>query len=429
MRRYKTINNKLFIRNRRKLVDLLPQKSIVIISSYPEMFRNGDQHYPYRQNSNLFYFSGIEQEKTILIINPNATNKDEKEFLVILKPDKKMETWNGKKLTKSEASKISGIKNIIWENDIDLSFKELFKNYENIYLNIINDDELNDFENISTLKIFKNIICNNSQKSIRTINEYSTKLRLIKEPEEIELIKKAIVITKTAFYRVLNNIKPNVYEYEIEAELSYEFTKQGASGHAFAPIVASGKNACYLHYVKNNDICKNNNLVLIDFGAEYANYSSDCSRTIPINGKFTKRQKDIYNAVLRVQKKAIKLFIPGNSINKVNEQTARWMEKELINLGLISNSDIKNQDPKSPAYKEYFMHGTSHFMGLDVHDVGDKNIKFEKGMILTCEPGIYIKKEKIGVRLENDILVDEEPFDLMRFIPIEIDEIESLIKQ
>lgn len=393
------------------------------------MFRNGDQHYPYRQNSNLFYFSGIEQEKTILIINPNATNKDEKEFLVILKPDKKTETWNGKKLTKSEASKISGIKNIIWENDIDLSFKELFKNYENIYLNIINDDELNDFENISTLKIFKNIICNNSQKSIRTINEYSTKLRLIKEPEEIELIKKAIVITKTAFYRVLNNIKPNVYEYEIEAELSYEFTKQGASGHAFAPIVASGKNACYLHYVKNNDICKNNNLVLIDFGAEYANYSSDCSRTIPINGKFTKRQKDIYNAVLRVQKKAIKLFIPGNSINKVNEQTARWMEKELINLGLISNSDIKNQDPKSPAYKEYFMHGTSHFMGLDVHDVGDKNIKFEKGMILTCEPGIYIKKEKIGVRLENDILVDEEPFDLMRFIPIEIDEIESLIKQ
>ena len=426
--RYKAINNKLFIRNREKLVKLLPEKSIAIFSSYPEMFRNGDQNYPFRQNSDLFYFTGIEQEKTILVINSNAKEETDKEFLIVLKPNKKLETWNGKKLTKSEASKISGIKNIIWENDVDLSFKKHLNDAENIYLNIVNDEDLNDSESVTTLKVFKNIICDNPQKSIRSVNEFSIKLRLIKEPEEIELIKKAIDITKTAFFRVLNNIKPNIKEYEIEAELVCEFTKQGASGHAFAPIVASGKNACYLHYVKNDDVCKNNNLVLIDFGAEYANYSSDCSRTIPVNGKFTKRQKDVYNAVLRVQKKAIKLFVPGNSINKVNEQTAKWMEQELISLGLISDNNIKNQSDKNPAYKEYFMHGTSHFMGLDVHDVGGKDVKFEKGMVLTCEPGIYIKKEKIGIRLENDILVDDEPIDLMRFIPIEIDEIESLIK-
>ena len=254
-----------------------------------------------------------------------------------------------------------------------------------------------------------------------------TELRLVKEPEEIELIQKAISITNDAYIKVLKSVKPNIKEFETEAVITHEFLKQGASGHAYEPIIASGKNACILHYIENDETCKSGDLILFDFGAEYANYAADLSRTIPVDGTFTKRQKDVYNAVLKVQKEAIKLYIPGNSINTINSKVEKLIEIELIKLGLFTKEDVKNQDKDNPLFKKYFMHGTAHFLGLDVHDVGSKTEAFKENMVLTCEPGIYIEEEGIGVRIENDIIVAKEPIDLMSDFPREIEEIELLM--
>jgi len=252
-------------------------------------------------------------------------------------------------------------------------------------------------------------------------------LRLIKEDTEIELMQKACDITGKAFQRVLKYMKSGKMEYEVEAEITHEYITNKANGHAYEPIVASGLNACTLHYVDNDKECRNGDLLLMDFGAEYANYAADCSRTIPVNGKFSDRQKDCYNAVLRVFKKAKKLFIPGNTIDNINKEVNQLIEKEMISLGLFTEEDVKNQDKEKPMYFKFLMHGVSHFIGLDVHDVGAKSTELKKGMILTCEPGLYIKEEGIGIRIENDILVDEIPIDLMKNIPVEVEEIEELM--
>ncbi len=245
---------------------------------------------------------------------------------------------------------------------------------------------------------------------------------------KLPCLEKACTITNMAFKRVLNFLKPGKMEYEVEAEITHEFIRQGARGHAYQPIVGSGKNALVLHYIENCEECKDGDLLLMDFGAEYANYAADCTRTIPVNGKFSDRQKDCYEAVLRVQKEAIKLFVPGNTIDKVNKVVVKMMEKEMIRLGLFSEAEVKNQNPIDPLYSKYLMHGIAHFIGLDVHDVGSKFQKFEKGMVLTCEPGLYIKEEGIGIRIENNIMVDEKPIDLMAEIPREVNEIEELMK-
>ncbi len=422
--RYLKINPDFFKTNRQRLFKLLPDNSTVIFFSAKEQHRNGDQNYTYRQNSDFFYFSGIEQEKSILILHKN--NNKTSEYLFLLKPNPKLETWEGKKLRKTQAKKISKINEIYYFDTFDFKQKLIKKLQPSEFI----------FSNVKTKKLFTNNIKQYintkttetvsllKNKKFYNINKLSTKLRLIKQPDEIKIIKKAIDITQKAFERVLKTIKPNIKEYEIEAELIYEFTRNGASGHSFAPIVAGGKNACSLHYVKNDDTLKNGDLVLIDFGCEYANYASDCSRTIPVNGVFTKRQKDIYNAVLRVQQKAIKLYVPGNTINIINKTVNKFMIDELVNLNLID----KDSNKKEIELLKYFMHGTAHFMGLDVHDVGNKNVKLKKGMILTCEPGIYIKNENIGVRIENDILVDDKPVDLMKKIISNPDKIEEFIK-
>ena len=242
------------------------------------------------------------------------------------------------------------------------------------------------------------------------------------------MIKKACDVTKQAFQRVLGFVKPDIFEYEVDAEITHEFLRNGSQGHAYAPIVAAGKNAFTLHYVSNNSVCCDGDLLLLDFGAEYGNYAADCSRTIPVNGRFSKRQRECYEAVLMVFKKAKQLFVPGNSIKKVNDTVNKWMEGEMVTLGLFTNEEVERQDEKNPLYKKYFMHGTSHFLGLDVHDVGEKDWLFEKGMVLTCEPGLYIEGEGIGIRIENDIMVDETPVDLMADIPLEVDDIERLMK-
>lgn len=427
--RYSNINNLLFIKNRKKLVAKLKKKSVVIINSNDEMPRNGDQKFKFRQNSNMLYFTGIEQEKTVLILYYSRKNKIFKEILFIIEAKKELEIWEGHKLTKKEASKISGIKEIRFLNRFENTLKYIISENKNIYLA---DNKSFKFSkkipspDLRFIKYMKNLFPLHNYKQLSPI---ITKLRLRKEPEEIELIKKSCEITSSAFYRVLKFVKPDIKEYEIEAEITCEFIRNGANGHAYIPIVASGKNNCVLHYISNDKKCKNGDLLLMDFGAEYAGYAADITRTIPVNGKFTKRQKDVYQAVLRIMKKAVKLIKPKTTINKINKKVNKLMAKELINLKLITRKEMENKDKKQAAIMKYFMHGTSHFMGLDVHDVGTKKTKLKSGMVLSCEPGIYIEKENFGVRLENDILVTKNgQIDLLKNLTVEIDEIEKLMR-
>jgi Xaa-Pro aminopeptidase len=407
--RYNKIDANLFAKNRNKLADLINNGFAILESNYVYI-RNGDVNHKYRQNSDFFYLTGIEQEESVLLLMPNHPDKEKREILFLTKPDKKTEIWFGKKLKKREASAISGIKTVYWLSELNSLIDDYISISKTAYIQTtINDNYIPiSGEKIrKKLKIRKNV-------SLHCISQFMQEIRIIKEPEEIDLIKKAISITKLALDKVYKNIKPNIKEYELEAIITNEFIKNGASGHAYEPIIASGKNACILHYTENDKKCKDGDVVLFDFGAEYANYAADLSRTIPVNGEFTKRQQDIHDAVFDVQQKAIKLYIPGNTINDINKKVETHIEKKLISLGLFSKIDVKNQDPYNPLYKKYYMHGTAHFLGLDVHDIGTNEVIFKENMILTCEPGIYIKEEGIGVRIENDIIVGNPPIDLMR---------------
>ncbi|MDP4210799.1 MAG: aminopeptidase P N-terminal domain-containing protein [Bacteroidota bacterium] len=419
---------RLFEHNRSKLNKALAKNSVAIIHSNDEMPRNGDQFFPFRQNSDLFYLTGIDQALTILILCPNHPMANRREILFIEKPNQLTETWYGKRLTKSEATEISGIKNILWIEDFDRMFDEMVYVSEDIYLNQYENPrfvtDVKSREARFTQKVQKNYPLHR----LARLAPLMTSLRLAKEPEEIKIIYHACEITGKAFDRVLKTLKPGMHEFEVEAELSYEFRRHGATGHAFHPIVASGENACILHYVNNRNVCKDGDLLLLDFGAEFSNYASDCSRTIPVNGRFTKRQKQLYQSVLNVFNKTREMMIKGTSITIINKQVGKLWEEEHVNLGLYSMEDLHRQDPENPLYTQYFMHGISHFMGLDVHDVGNRLETFESGMVVTCEPGIYVREEGIGIRIENDILITEEaPIDLMKHIPMEIEEIEDLM--
>lgn len=404
----------------------MAKNSAAIFFSNDQQPRNGDQYFPFRQQSDFFYLTGIDQEKSVLIIAPDMKTKKYREMLFLIKTNEQIAIWEGHKYTKEEARNISGIPDVYWLEDYEMALREVMMITKNIYLN------RNEYP-----KFFPDLTGRNERLGEKLKTEFPlhsyhrsapilTKLRTIKSDIEIELIRKACEITNKGFRRILAKIKPGIWEYEIEAELDHEFKINRAAGHGYAPIIASGENACVLHYIENDKQTSVGDLLLFDFGAEYANYCADMSRTIPVNGKFSQRQRDCYNSVLRVLKKAIKLYVPGNTINIINEEVNKMMEEEMVHLGLFTREDIKNQNPESPLYKKYFMHGTAHPIGLDVHDVGDKEQPFEPGMVLTCEPGIYIREEKIGIRLENDILVtDDEPIDLMSDIPIEIEDIEK----
>jgi len=425
--KYERISSTLFIKNRKKLLDKIKNKGIAIINSNDQMPRNGDQTYKFRQNSDFFYLTGIEQEKSILILNPFA--EKDKETLFIIKPEKELEIWEGHKLTKKEATKISGIKTIKFISEFDALLKDLLLECNDVFLNN------NEYSKFSTPVPYKDVRFIHELKEKYPLHKFQrlapilTELRLIKESEEVELMKKACDITTQAFHEVLKMVKQGIKEYEIEAKITYEFLKNGADGHAYEPIVASGKDNCVLHYISNDKICKDGDLILMDFGAEYANYSADTTRTIPVSGKFTKRQKEVYSAVLRVMKKATKLMKPTMTINKLNKKVNSFMEEELIILGLAKKEDLNNEKQKDVVRMKYFMHGNSHFMGLDVHDVGTKDTKFKAGMVLSCEPAIYIEEEGFGIRLENDILItDNKPIDLLANEPIEIEDIENLMQ-
>jgi Xaa-Pro aminopeptidase len=426
--KYQPISSELFIANRKNFVSKLKPNSIAVFNSNDESIRNGDTHFLYRQNSDIFYLSGIDQEETILVLFPDCPNKAFREALFLKRTSELIEIWEGHKYTMDEARKASGIHNIFWVEDFETLFKPLMNLAENCYLNLNENDR-------AVIRVeYKDLRFAHQLQTQYPLHKYEraapimARLRSIKSDLEIEQVKEAVEITNKAFRRLLGFVKPGVMEYEIEAEITHEFLRNRASGHAYYPIIASGASACVLHYVENNKPCRDGDVILLDFGAEYANYAADLTRSIPVSGRYTQRQKDVYNAVLRVLKEATKMLVPGNTLEKYHREVGLVMEQELIQLGLLNSRDVGRQNPENPLYKKYFMHGTSHFMGLDVHDTGMRWEPMKEGMLFSCEPGIYIREENLGIRIENDILITAKgPVNLMANIPIEADEIESLM--
>jgi Xaa-Pro aminopeptidase len=428
--KYLPIDNNLFVENRKKFKNHLKPNSMAIFVSNDIMPTNADGSMGFRQNSDLFYLSGIDQEETILVIFPDAKDARHKEILFVRETSELIAIWEGAKLNKQQATVASGVETVYWFHEFDKIMKPYFSQAENIYLNT-NEHTRRSIETETAQDRFNKII-----REKYPVHNYSRsapimhRIRAIKSTREIELIQQACDITEKGFRRILSFIKPGVWEYEIEAEFIHEFIRNRSQGFAYGPIVASGKNACVLHYVENNQQCKDGDVILLDIAAEYANYASDLTRSIPVNGKFTKRQKDVYNAVLRVHKAAAKLLMPGQTFEKYNKEVGALMTEELLKLNLLKKEDIKNENPNWPAYKKYFMHGTSHFLGLDVHDVGFFQEPIQAGMVFTVEPGIYIPEEGLGIRIENNLLVTtNSQIDLMKNIPIETDEIEELMSK
>ncbi len=427
--RYKPIDVALFIRNRKKLKDRLPANSLAIINSNDELLRSGDQYFPFRQNSDIFYLTGLDQEKCILTLCPDHPNEKFREIVFTIKADDMMATWMGHKYTKQEIRKVSGIDTILWLDDFEITFRDLMASADIVYMNQNEYIKLSNEVPLRDLRFAQKIRDTFPVHRYERLAPILTALRLVKEPEEIALIQHACDLTGKAFQRVLQFVTPGVMEYQVEAEMTHEFIRNGSSGHAYQPIIGSGSNGCILHYTDNHDICKDGDLLLMDFGAEYANYIADCTRTIPVNGRFIPRQRQCYEAVLRVMKKATEFFVPGHNANFVTQETHKLMEKEMIGLGLFTQEEVDRQDPDKPLYFNYLMHGVSHPIGLDVHDVGSKYATFTKGMVLTLEPGLYISEEGIGIRIEDDIMVDDVPVDLMADIPREVEEIEALMRR
>ncbi|WP_316762723.1 aminopeptidase P family protein [Pedobacter aquatilis] len=426
--KYPKINQDLFILNRKNFIKELKDNSLAIFQSQDEFPRSGDQNFVFKQNPDLFYLTGIDQEQTILLLYPDCPNPLYRQVLFLRQTNDYIKVWEGYKYTKEQAKATSGIESIFWLEDFDNILHSIVNYADNIYLNT------NENDRYAHTVPYRDIRFIEQMRSKYPLHHYERSapimrgLRAVKSDIEVELTKKACGITRDAFERVLKFIKPGVKEYEIEAEIIHEFIRQGGTGHAYTPIIASGHNANILHYIDNNQECKAGDVILFDFGAEYANYNADMSRSVPVNGKFTQRQKDVYNAVLHVMKEATKLLVTGTVWNTYHEQVGEIMTEQLVNLGLLSTTDVKNQNPAWPAYKKYFMHGTSHHLGIDVHDFAGRYTSFAAGNILTVEPGIYIPEEGLGIRLENNILITTTGnIDLMADIPVEAAEIEDIM--
>lgn len=428
--RYDIIDKELFVQNRQRLYKLLKPKSLVVLNANDVMPTNADGTMGFRQNSDLFYLSGIDQEETILVLFPEHPDPRFREVLFLRETNELIAVWEGEKLSKEQATKVSGIERIYWTHQFEVIFSQMVFEADYVYLNT-NEHARGDLQVQSRdaryIRDFKERYPLHTLQRLAPLTYY---LRATKQTQEIGLIQQAIDITREGFLRVLKFTKPEVWEYEIEAEFAHEFIKRRSKGFAYTPIIASGANACVLHYVQNNKQCKDGEVLLLDVAAEYANYNADLTRSIPVNGRFTARQREVYEAVLRVMKAAKTMLTTGNTLDEYQAEVAKVMESELLGLGLLTKTDIEKQDPEWPAYKKYFMHGTSHLLGLDVHDVGSRYRKFAPGMVFTCEPGIYIKQEGLGIRLENNILITESGnIDLMAHIPIEVDEIEQWMNQ
>jgi len=428
--KYEQIDKKLFVENRELFSVKLKENTLAIFNANDIMPTNADGTVPFRQNNDLFWLCGVDQEETILVIFPDYPDKNLREILFLKETNEEIAIWEGAKLTKEEAYSTSGIPTVFWLSELENKLAELITKADEIYLN-------KNMHSRSTSEVqtrddrFRIMIKEKfSSKNIIEVAPIMHELRYIKSKIEIALMQTACNITERGLKRILPFIKAGVMEYEIEAELMHEFLINRSAGFAYQPILASGINSCVLHYIDNNKPCKDGDILLMDFGAEYANYASDLTRTIPVNGKFSARQKAVYNSVLHVMKEATKMLVPGTNFKDYNKEVGRIMEAELLKLGLLDKHDVKKQDSKNPLFKKYFMHGTSHSIGLDVHDVGSFETPMKDGMVFTCEPGIYILEEKLGIRLENDILITTNgPNDLMKNIPIEVDEIEELMNE
>ena len=428
--KYLPIDNDLFIQNRKRFVEQLKPNSIAVFNSSDIMPTSADGTHAFVQQTDLLYLSGIDQEESTLVICPDAREEKHREILFLKETNEQISLWEGQKYTKAEATAVSGIKTVCWNNEFNNIFKPLVFQSEKLYLNT--NEHLRADVSVETRDSRFLHWCRDAfpLHRYRRLAPIMQDLRIVKSPPEVDLIKKAGNITANTFYRLLGFIKPGVWEFEIEAEICHEFLRNRSRGPAFETIVASGIDSCTLHYVKNDKQCRKGDLVLIDFGAEYANYAADVTRTVPVSGRFSKRQKEVYNAVLKVHKAAIGMLTPGSILDECAREVGKIMEAELIGLGLLDAGEVKKQSEDEPLYKKYFPHGTSHHLGLNVHDYGDRYRKLEPGMVLTCEPGIYIRDEAIGIRIENDILITEDkPVDLTADIPREAEEIEDLMNR
>lgn len=426
--RYEPIGKNLFIKNREKLKTRLKPNSVVVICSNDVMPTNADGTMVFRQNSNLLYFSGIDQEESVLVIAPDFPDPKMREVLFLRETNELIAVWEGHKYTKEEATETSGVSTIMWNDKFESTLNTILAETDNIYL--YNNEHIRNSSEVETRTDRFNKWCHEkyANYNFERLAPIAYDLRTVKEAREIELMQKACDITEAGFRRILDYVKPGVWEYEVEAEYLHEFVRQRSKGFAYTPIIAGGNNANVLHYIENKNELKDGDLLLMDVGAEYANYNADMTRTIPVNGRFTERQKQVYNAVLRVKNAATAMLTPCNSIPDYHREVGRIMTDELIGLGLIDQTDIKNEDPEWPAYKKYFMHGTSHHIGLDVHDVASIYTDFKSGMVFTVEPGIYIPNEGIGIRLEDDVVITSEGhMNLMGNIPIEAEEIEEIM--
>lgn len=427
--RYDLIPVSLFENNRKRFVEKMQNNSLAILTSNDVMPNNADDVMGFAQNNDLFYLSGIEQDETILVLYPDAFKEENRAILFVKEVTEMTLIWDGDFLTKEKVSAISGIKNVKWIHEFEKTIQLFAFEADTIYLGH-NEHIKRITSEMNTRQDRMIQWCKQKYPlhQYERVAKITRELRPVKSNEEIDLMKKAVSISVKGFKGLLKAVKPGVKEYELEAELAYQYIKNGGNRHAFKPIVASGKNACALHYNTNDSVCQDGETVLVDFGVCYANYNSDITRCVPVNGKFSTRQKEIYESVLYCLKEGSKFLKPGVLSKDYELQMASLIEAELVKLKLITLEDIASQDPQNPAYKKYFMHGTAHFLGLDVHDVGLYSQPFEKGMVLTCEPGIYIREEGIGCRLENDYLLTEDGnVNLSEEIPIEIIEIEQLI--
>ena len=428
--KYQAIDKNLFENNRMRFNQKLHSNSLAVFCSNDQMPTNADGTMPFKQNSDLFWLTGVDQEESKLILFPECSNPNHREILFLKETSELIAIWEGEKLSKDKAFETSGVKTVYWNTQFEDVFKELIQEAQSVYLN--SNEHARSTSIVQTQTDRFNDWCkrNFSSKDYIKSAPIMHELRAVKHAIEIDLLQHACNITEKGFRRVLNFVKPGVTEYEIEAEYMHEFLISRSKGFAYEPIIASGRNACVLHYIDNNKVCQDGDVILMDVGAEYANYASDMTRCIPVSGRFSTRQKEVYNAVLRVMKEATSMLKPGVLLNEYHKEVGLVMQSELIGLGLIDQHDIDKQDPKNPAYRKYFMHGTSHFLGLDVHDVGHVDRPIKEGMVFTCEPGIYILEENLGIRLENDLVItDKQAFDLMANIPLEANDIEDLMNQ
>ena len=429
--KYLPLDPQLFVKNRQRFTANMKPQSIAIFNSNDELPSNGDALYAFKQNSDLYWLTGIVQEDTMLLLYPDNPDPKYREVLVLVRPNEMKEKWDGHRLRKNEAEAISGISTIVWLDSLDALLQQWIHEAENIYLNTNENNRKASLVPVRDYRYAEELKARYPLHNYLRAAPIFKATRVVKTPEEIKVIQQAIDITEKTFRRLLGFIRPGVWEYEIHAEIFHEFLRNRATGEAYNSIIASGDRARILHYISNNQECKDGELILMDFGAAYGGYNADLTRTVPVNGKFTARQRDVYNACLHLHNYAKSILKPGITIAKYHEMVGVEARKAFVQLGLLTECDIKNQDPESPAYRKYLYHGISHHLGVDVHDLAPSfQQPIPEGAVLTVEPGIYIEEEKMGIRIENNIwLTANGNVDLMKNIPITADEIEALMKK